>query len=72
MKPKLILLQLALALCCVSSNAGNAFDFYFDDCESKFSNMSAYCHEALDLKLISLTCQKWERMCQNRNTEVLA
>lgn len=52
MKPKLILLQLALALCCVSSNAGNAFDFYFDDCESKFSNMSAYCHEALDLKIL--------------------
>lgn len=51
MKHKLILLQLVLASCYFSSNAGNAFDFYFDECESKFSNMSAYCHEALDLKI---------------------
>ncbi len=51
MKHKLVLLQLVLASCYFSSNAGNAFDFYFDECESKFSNMSAYCHEALDLKI---------------------
>lgn len=51
MKHKLILLQLVLASYYFSSNAGNAFDFYFDECESKFSNMSAYCHEALDLQI---------------------
>lgn len=52
MKIKLIFMQLGLAFCALQLSAASMPCVYFSDCESKFSNYSSYCQEALNLKML--------------------
>lgn len=51
MKIKLFLLGFGLALSALSCYASDIPDFYFYDCESKFSNLTGYCQESLDVRI---------------------
>ena len=51
MKIKLFLLGFGLALSTLGCYASDIPDFYFYDCESKFSNLTGYCQESLDVTI---------------------